>query len=197
MKQFDLEKLEKAIVYVDRMADGRAPYSNRPVDNDVLNNPNVIRSMYFIKDVLQEVKANGGIIGGKNTGATAAASFPFEVLKQFEYMENKPVSHVLKQFVELTGEPNTSIVSAMYVNRWLASNGYLIKAVVNDYGNENWIPTEKGVELGMIAEKRGEPGREYVRIEYNKNAQEFLAYNLKVITEDWLASKNSEKVKKV
>ena len=193
MKQFDLEKLEKAIIYVERMVDGRAPYSNQPVENEVLNNPNVIRSMYFIKDVLQAVRANGGIVGGKQSKSGAAASFPFEVLEQFIYQSNKPISYVLKQFAELTGDPDTSIISATNVNKWLAANGYITKAVVNDSGKESWIPTEKGTALGLITETRGEPGREYVRIEYNKNAQEFLARNLRGITEDWIKSKNAEK----
>ncbi|MBR2539775.1 MAG: hypothetical protein IKE85_02950 [Mogibacterium sp.] len=195
MKQFDLEKLEKAIIYTERMADGRAPYSNQPIENEVLNNPNVIRSMYFIKEVLQEVKKNGGVVGSKgikqqkNT-VEMAAHFPFEVLDKFSYESNKPISLVLKQFVELTGKPDVSIISAVAVNKWLGANGYLERIVINAEGKENWSPTDKGVALGMISEKRGDPGREYIRIEYNKEAQEFLAYNLRRITEESLESRD-------
>ncbi len=190
MNQFDLDKLEKAIVYAERMAEGKAPYSNLPVDDEVLNNPNVIRSMYFIKDVLQAVKDNGGCVVSKKSNTNAASKFPFECLEQFRYEANKPISYVLKQFVELTGDPNTKIISASAVNKWLASKGYLSKAVINDEGTEHWIPTETGEALGLIAViRKGEFGREYVRIEYNKEAQEFLAKNLKQITEDWMAEK--------
>ena len=53
MEQIDLEKLEKALIYVDRIAEGRNPVYNLPADNDsVLNDPNVIRCMFFIKEVL-------------------------------------------------------------------------------------------------------------------------------------------------
>lgn len=192
MKQFDLEKLDKAIIYAERMAEGKAPYSNQYVDNEVLSNPNVIRSLFFIKEVLNEVKSNGGIVGAKkpkNPRTNAAASFPFGALKNFEYQYNKPVSHVLKQFVELAGDPTTPIITAAGVNSWLSANGFITKAVVNSAGKENWIPTEKGEELGLIAVKNGEPGREYVRLEYNKDAQEYLARNLRIITDEWLASK--------
>ena len=191
MKQFDLEKLDKAIIYAERMAEGRIPYSNQPVDNEVLNNPNVIRSMYFIKEVLKEVRANGGTVGGRQRRSGKAMAFPFEVLERFRYQGNKPVSHVLRQFTELTDDANTPVISAAAVNRWLAANGYLTKAVVNAEGKENWVPTEKGSALGIIALERGEPGREYVRLEYNQQAQEFLAENLKRITEESLADKNS------
>lgn len=190
MKQFDLDKLEKAIIYTERMADGRAPYSNKPVDNEVLNNPNVIRSMYFIKEVLQEVKANGGLVGYRRPKSAAAMAFPFEVLENFKYQANKPISHVLKQFTELTDDSSVSIISAGAVNKWLGANGYLERVVINAEGKENWSPTDKGVALGMISEKRGDPGREYIRIEYNKEAQEFLAYNLRRITEESLESRD-------
>lgn len=165
MKQFDLEKLDKAIIYTERMAEGKAPYSNQYVDNEVLSNPNVIRSLYFIKEVLHEVKANGGIVGAKQlkkpkkSRADSAGSFPFCVLKNFEYQNNKTVTNVLKQFQELAGDPSTPIITAAGVNSWLGANGFLTKAVVNADGKEKWIPTEKGEKLGLIAEIGGESGQ--------------------------------------
>ena len=185
MKQFDLEKLDKAIIYAERMADGRVPYSNQPIENDVLNNPNVIRSMYFIKEVLEEVRANDGVVGRRAGKSRAPASaFPFEVLDKFEYQSDKPVSYVLRQFAELTGDQNIRVISAAKVNKWLEANGFITKTVVNESGEESWIPTEKGEEIGLVTEQRGEPGREYTLVIYGKQAQEFLANNLKKITEE-------------
>ena len=105
MKEFDLDKLEKAIIYAERMADGREPYSNKPVENEVLNNPNVIRSMFFIREVLQAVKANGGVVGGRQPKTVPAASFPFEVLEQFEYEVDKAavVAHSAEGDVHVFG----------------------------------------------------------------------------------------------
>ena len=75
MKQFEQAKLEVAIKYVKRIADGCNPVNNVPLENDdVLNNPNVIRCMYFIKDVLEEVRRNGGMVGG-NVGKESALPF--------------------------------------------------------------------------------------------------------------------------
>ncbi len=66
MKQFEQTKLEIAIKYMERIADGCNPVNNTPLEEDnVLNNPNVIRCMYFIKEVLEEVRNNNGIISGK------------------------------------------------------------------------------------------------------------------------------------
>ena len=54
------KKLEIAILYLQRITEGRNPVNNMPVDEDsVINNPNVVRCMSFIKEVLE------GYIGGK------------------------------------------------------------------------------------------------------------------------------------
>ena len=185
MKQFDIEKLDKAIIYAERMADGRVPYSNQPTENEVLNNPNVIRSMYFIKEVLEEVRANDGLVGRRaRKEKVSVSAFPFEVLERFEYQSDKSIAYLLGQFKELADDPNTKIISAPKVNKWLETNGFITKAVVNDAGKECWIPTEKGEALGLTSESKGEPGREYILTIYTKPAQEFLASNLKRITEE-------------
>lgn len=55
MEKADLTKLSVAITYVERMADGCNPVNNVPLEeDDVLNNPNIIRCMYFIKEVSKE-----------------------------------------------------------------------------------------------------------------------------------------------
>ena len=185
MKQFDIEKLDKAIIYAERMADGRAPYSNQPTENEVLNNPNVIRSMYFIKEVLEDVRANGGIVGHRKRKAKVPVSaYQIEVLERFEYQSEKYIAYLLGQFKELADDPDAKIISAPRVNKWLEKNGFITKAVVNDAGKECWIPTDKGEALGLITEKKGELGREYILTIYTKPAQEFLASNLQRITEE-------------
>lgn len=62
----DLSKLDIAITYIQRMAEGLDPVKNIQVEDDcVINNPNVIRCMYFVQNVLMEVRKNDGVIGSK------------------------------------------------------------------------------------------------------------------------------------
>ena len=57
MKVIDLNKLEVALTYVQRMAEGNNPGTYQPAaEDDVLNNPNVIRCMYFIRDVFAQAQ---------------------------------------------------------------------------------------------------------------------------------------------
>lgn len=61
--QIDMQKLEVAMKYIERIADGKNPVNNKPMEEDsVLNNPNVIRCMYFVKEVLTAVKENDGVL---------------------------------------------------------------------------------------------------------------------------------------
>ena len=64
MELVEMKKLETAITYLQRMAEGNNPINNLPAEDDsVINNPNVIRCMFFVKDILEEVKRNDGYIG--------------------------------------------------------------------------------------------------------------------------------------
>ena len=62
MESIDLNRLKTAITYAERIADGKNPVTNAPArEEDVINNPNVIRCMFFIRDVLRQVVSAGGI----------------------------------------------------------------------------------------------------------------------------------------
>ena len=182
MKEFDLDKVKVAAVYTARMAEGRNPATNQPINSELLNNPNVIRCLYFIGDILNEVIANKGIVGRRAGGKRA--EFPLEVLKQFEYRHDKPISHVLKQFQEPVTGRNVKRLNPGAVNKWLCANGYIGKQIIEESQRECWFPLEKGIEVGMYTEERGEPGSQYVTIMYSKKAQQFLADHMEQILND-------------
>ena len=191
MKEFDTDKLNVAMVYIKRMADGRNPVLNQQVENDILDNPNVIRCLNFVSEVLEEVWENHGLVGKKYS--RSKEDFPLEVLEQFEYRRDKPVSHVLKQFEEPVQERNIRKISASMVNQWLAENGYIEKRMIEESGKESWFPLQKGEDIGLYTEKRGEPGYQYVTIMYSKEAQQFLADHLGQIIEEKRRSKKSDR----
>ena len=57
MEVVDTKKLETAIMYLQRITEGHNPVNNMPVEDDsVISNPNVVRCMAFVKDVLEELK---------------------------------------------------------------------------------------------------------------------------------------------
>ena len=57
MIKVDCNKLNTALIYVERITEGHNPFNNIPVDTDsVINNPNVIRCMFFYKGCLGRSK---------------------------------------------------------------------------------------------------------------------------------------------
>lgn len=184
MKKFDSIKIDTAIKYVERIAEGCNPVNNNPLeDNDVLNNPNIIRCMYFIKDVLEEVQRNDGIVGGK--GMTAeTVPFPTEILDEFEYKEDQSITHVLNQIFEPVAELNVKKISVMKIVALLKEEGFLLEETNPETGKTMKVPSIKGKELGIYMVEREYNGRTYQSVTYNKNAQEYIVARIKRLMEE-------------
>lgn len=184
MKQFDQSKLDIAIKYVERIAYGCNPVNNIPLENDdILNNPNIIRCMYFIKDVLEEVRSNDGMIGGK-TGKEPALPFPLEILDRFSYVEDKSITHVLNQIYEPIAELNVKKVSVTKVTATLKKEGYLLDESNPETGKTRKVPSTKGRELGIYMVEREYNGRVYQSVTYNQNAQEYVVRLIRKLAEE-------------
>lgn len=183
MKKVDLTRLDVAIKYVERIADGRNPVNNVPLENnDILNNPNIIRCMYFIKDVLEAVQDNGGVIGGRS-GKEPSLPFPMEILDQFSYVEDKSITHVLNQIYEPIAEMNIKKVSVTKVTAALKEEGYLLEEPNPETGRMRKVPSEKGGELGIYMVEREYNGRMYQSVTYNQNAQEYIVSLIRKLVE--------------
>ena len=196
MEQIDLEKLDVAITYMQRIADGKNPVNNLPAeDDDVLNNPNVIRCMFFVKEILEEVKLNGGCIGKKVSRKQREAmkeDFPFEVLNKFEYKEDLSLTRFLQQINEMMDTNLYKKLTYQPFIMWLMNNGYIVEAYNKDLGKEIKISSEKGRELGIKSElKTRSTGSRYMLITYNQNAQEFLVKNMEIILSIELSEEDS------
>lgn len=182
VESIDLKKLEVALTYVQRMTEGHNPVTNQRVqEEDVLNNPNVIRCMYFIRDVLLQVKDNKGIIGGR-AASGKKEPFPFEVLEKFQYEKDKSISHLLKQVSGLADNENVKAIGYKVVTDYLKTAGYLSEEINPENNHKKTLITEKGMQMGLYLEHRFSGyGEAYDVIMYNQTAQEFVVKNLERI----------------
>lgn len=180
----DTNKLDIAILYLQRIADGNNPVNNMPAEEDsVLNNPNVIRCMYFVKEVLEEVKRNDGVIGRK-TRKSKKAEFPVESLESFVYQEDKPITRFVEQINIGIDENRFQKIKYKTIQDWLKLNGYLEERLFEQFGRVFNVPTEKGERLGIRYEMRKSMRDiDYIVTVYGKSAQEYIVKNLeKIIT---------------
>ena len=179
MEAVDIKKLETAIVYLQRISDGNNPINNMPVNEDsILNNPNVIRCMFFVKEVLEEVKRNGGYIG-KKAKKRDKMEFPIEVLNEYVYKEDKAISKFVGQINELVDEAIYKKLNYKVITQWLKLNGFLQEEYSQEFDKIITLPTEKGIQLGIRSERRSSSkGIEYMLVIYNKEAQKYIVQNL-------------------
>lgn len=180
MANTDLKKLEVAIKYIERMADGKNPVNNQAIDEDtIVNDPNVIRCFFFVADVLKrlyekEVKAE--------RKKAKKESFPFEILKNYEYRQDQSVSQIMKQVNEMVESDNVEKLSYTTVIKWLKFSGYLAEEYNEELNKKITLPTQKGKELGIYSEKReNAKGEQYFAIIYNEEAQKLLVNKLEII----------------
>lgn len=58
----ELEKIERAKTYMEKLANGINPIDDTMVpDKDIINNVRLSRCFFFVSDVLRQIIENGGI----------------------------------------------------------------------------------------------------------------------------------------
>jgi hypothetical protein len=175
------EKLAKAKEIVQKMAGGINPLNGAQIENDnVLNDPKMVRCLYFIQDVLEMA-----IDGRLRTSADAPADFvvtPSEIdriqlppgkigVNEFAKCVNKVID--LNRSKKLTG---------MEINRRLKKMGALGEKVLDD-GKKRTAMNERSHDFGIESEKRNFNGNDYEMILFNARGKKFLLDNLEKILE--------------
>ena len=182
MEVVDTKKLEIAIQYLQRITEGHNPVNNIPVDDDsVIKNPNVVRCMLFIKEVLEEVKRNDGYIGRRprTNRDSSKQEYPLEALKEFRYSEDKSVTRLVDQINNLADMTVYQKITYIPITAWLKQNGYLGEEQTEENGKKRTVVTDKGREAGIKSElRRNAKDQEYVYITYGRTAQEFIVSNM-------------------
>ena len=63
----ELEKMQRAKMYIDKLANGIDPLTdNEMTDDRTLNNVRVSRCLFYVSEVLGKVIDNGGEVGRKS-----------------------------------------------------------------------------------------------------------------------------------
>ena len=58
----ELEIMKHAKEYIDKLANGIDPFSDKPVpDGDIINNVKLSRCFFYISGILEKVIENGGV----------------------------------------------------------------------------------------------------------------------------------------
>jgi len=172
----ELETMQRAKMYLDKLAQGIDPITNQEIpDDSTLNNVRLARCFFYVSGVLDRVIANGGEIGAK-------AKRPFSITA--EQLSRVQLSEIPIRITQLVDRINDSVdnpqmrkLNVTVITNWLLENGFLESQSMPD-GKSRRVPTANGFLIGLSSEKRVGAGGEYMAVFYNADAQRFVLDHL-------------------
>lgn len=179
----ELEMLERAKVYMEKLAQGIDPISDTEArDDDCINNVRLSRCFFYVADVLGKVIDNGGAVApARKKAGTIPFAITEEELKNYEFSENPiALSEIAKRINALNDNENMKKLTYNHLADWLMSIGMLEYAAKSD-GSTTKYPTEAGKQMGIVVEKRQGTYGEYLTVVYNKQAQQFIIDNMDAV----------------
>ena len=180
----ELEKMQRAKMYLDKMANGINPIDDKAVaEDDALNNVRVSRCLFYVSDILRQVIDSKGFVGKTVKVKTSKKPFnlSLEEIKRF-VPSSQPVS-----ISELTAAINSLAdlekykkMSRSAIHTWLVDVG-LMEIRLSSDGKKLKRPTIHGKELGIFTEDRIGKSGSYVVVMYDAYAQQFIVDNITAI----------------
>jgi hypothetical protein len=177
----ELDKLNRAKEYLDKLAEGLDPFTGGELAEDtVLNNVRLSRCFFYVSDVLRQVIANGGRVG-RPQGPQKPFSITGEELARVNISDTPvSVSIFVKSVNDTVADTGRKRLSAVTVTNWLVKEGYL-KAEETEPGKHKKVLTDRSASIGMSSETRESMRGTFEIMLYGPKAQRFLLDNMKNI----------------
>ena len=173
----ELETMQRAKMYMDKLAQGIDPITNQEAPEDsVLNNVRLARCFFYVSDVLSKVIDNGGVIGGKPKLQDFTIN-PDQLARVRISQEPVRVTQLVDMIGAAVDNPQMKKLSTTTVTNWLLEKGFLEKQMGPD-GKSRRVPTQNGLMLGLSTETRQGQYGEYQAVFYSAAAQQFVLDNL-------------------
>lgn len=176
----ELDTMKRARMYLDLLAKGMDPITGGPLPRDCgLDNERLGRCFAYVGGVLDQVIANGGVVGAP------VRYVPFDLPPRQRanvMISREPVT--VTQWIEAlhraAENPEMKKLRAVSVSDWLVSLGLMVKQTTPE-GRTHRVPTQEGQRMGITARSRQSRDGEYLAVFYDERAQRFLMDNLDTI----------------
>lgn len=173
----ELEAMQCAKLYMDKLAQGIDPISNRDVPEDsVLNHVRLARCFFYVSDILGQVLANGGVVGSKTKRQPFAVTME-QLSKVRLSQEPVRVTQLVDMISAVVDNALMKKLRPTVITNWLLEKGFLVKQIGSD-GKNSRVPTHNGFMIGLSTAVRLGKNGEYQAVFYNKAAQQFILDNL-------------------
>ena len=173
----ELETVKRAKMYMDKLAQGIDPISDLEMPDDaVLNNVRLARCFFYVSDLLGQVIANGGMVGGKSK--RQAFTVTSDQLSRVQ-ISREPVriSQLVEMINAVVDDSQMRKLSTTSITNWLLEKGFLEKQTLVD-GKSKRVPTPNGRIIGLSTQIRQGQYGEYLAVFYSPEAQRFVLDHL-------------------
>jgi hypothetical protein len=174
----ELETLQRAKMYMEKLANGINPIDGSPIPaEDIVNNVRLSRCFFYVADVLRQVIDNGGVTP-QLKAKKEVFSLPAEKRKDFAFSDEPiTITEIVKRMNDLVACDNMIKLTTSVMLEWLLSIDAL-KIEPTTEGRSAKRPTNQGFMLGIHTETRNSANGPYSVVVYNREAQQFLLDNM-------------------
>ena len=180
----ELEKMERAKMYMEKLANGINPIDDMMApDEDIINQVRLSRCFFFVADVLRQVIENGGIHPSQPRKNPQKVPFElsYEARNAFDFSDTPiPVSEIAKRINALTANDAMQRLSYSKITAWLTEAGFLLQTTLPSVSKTN-RPTIEGIKIGISVEERTGAQGTYQVVLYDKTAQHIIIDHLDAI----------------
>lgn len=179
----ELEKMQRAQMYIEKMANGINPLTDSSVpDEDLINNVRISRCLFYVSDVLKQVIGSGGT---EKSSPKKNKKLPFGITAaqaaNFGYSDVPiTVSEITKRINDICDNEKMKKLPYRFITDYLISAGFLT-LVQNENGRPIKRPTDAGIKIGIQVEERHSDNGPYYVVVYSKEAQKFIIDNIEAI----------------
>lgn len=180
----ELETMQRAKMYIDKMANGINPLTDKAADeDDMINNVRISRCLFYVSSVLDKVIKDESKAERKVKTAKDPFTIDEDMLKNYDFTEEPiTISVITKKINSLNNSDQMKKIKPQDITNWLVYTGVLYNKP-DMQGKINKHPTEKGELLGIVSDERdGKYGR-YMAVHYNKESEKFIIEHLFEIIE--------------
>ena len=176
----ELETMQRAKMYLDKLAQGIDPITGREMPEDsVLNHVRLARCFCYVSDVLGRMIANGGTVG------QITRNVDFSITpEQLARVQIKDYPVRITEFTDVlyqaVADPQMKKPGVKRITDWLTEKGFMTQSTGQD-GRYHRIPTEYGFRMGMSTRLRQSKDGEYQAVYYDRNMQRILLDHVPVI----------------
>ena len=174
----ELEKMERAKSYIEKMANGINPLTDEQTEEpDMINNVRISRCLFYVSDILRQVIENGGTVQHKAEHNRKQFYITDEQKAMLTVTEpNCYIKDIAAELNRVTQQNDTRRIQPVWITSWLVDIGML------EMVNGKKQATEQGNEIGITSELRySQKIGPYLANIYAPSAQTFIFDNIDAI----------------